>query len=87
MLDEEGRSPNAMFITNVIDFLNDREDVAVMRGKEQRFNPLLETGAGAKTFVKSFNIAGMPMLVVLFGLLVWFRRHARKRRIQRMFEK
>jgi hypothetical protein len=76
-----------MFIANVIDFLNDREDVAVMRGKERRFNPLSEVGAAAKTFVRSFNIAGMPVLVVLFGLLVWFRRHARKRRIQMMFEK
>jgi len=87
MLDEEGRSPNAMFIMNVIDFLSDREDIAVMRSKEQRFNPLIETGAGAKNFVKSFNIAVLPVLVVLFGLFVWFRRHARKRRIQMMFEK
>ncbi|MCJ7594007.1 MAG: Gldg family protein, partial [Desulfobacterales bacterium] len=45
MLDEGGQTPNAMFILNVIDSLNDREDVALMRGKEQRFNPLIETGA------------------------------------------
>jgi ABC-type uncharacterized transport system involved in gliding motility auxiliary subunit len=87
MLDEQGRSPNAMFIMNVLDFLNNREEIALMRSKEQRFNPLDDTGAGTKTFVKSFNVAGVPVLVVLFGVLVWFRRHSRKKRIQMMFEK
>jgi hypothetical protein len=58
-----------------------------MRSKVQRFNPLLDTGSSAKAFVKSFNIVGLPVLVVLFGLGVWFRRHSRKRRIQMMFEK
>ena len=87
ILDEQGRTPNAMFIMNVLDFLNDREDVAIMRSKEQRFNPLEDTQGGTKTFVKSFNIAGLPVLVVLFGLLVWFRRHTRKKQIQMMFQK
>jgi ABC-type uncharacterized transport system involved in gliding motility auxiliary subunit len=87
ILDEQGRTPNAMFIMNVLDFLNDREDVAVMRSKEQRFNPLQDTQGGTKTFVKSFNIAGLPTLVVLVGLLVWFRRHTRKKKIQMMFHK
>jgi len=87
ILDEQGRTPNAMFIMNVLDFLNDREDIAVMRSKEQRFNPLQDTQGGTKTFVKSFNIAGLPVLVVLFGLLIWFRRHTRKKQIQMMFQK
>jgi ABC-2 type transport system permease protein len=87
LLDKKGRSPNAMFIMNALDFLNDREEIAVMRSKVQRFNPLRDTGAGTKTFVKSFNIVGPPVLVVLFGLVVWFRRHSRKKRIQMMFGK
>jgi hypothetical protein len=76
-----------MFIMNILDFLNNREDIALMRSKEQRFNPLDDTEAGTKTFVKSFNVAGIPVVVVLFGLLVWFRRHSRKKRIQMMFQK
>jgi ABC-2 type transport system permease protein len=87
MLDEEGRSPNATFIMNVLDYLNNREDIAMMRSKQQLFNPLYDTGAGAKTFIKSFNIAGLPVLVVIFGLLVWVGRHSRKKRIQMMFQK
>lgn len=87
VLDEKGRHPNAMFIMNVLDFMNNREEIALMRSKEQRFNPLDDTGAGTKTFVKSLNVAGLPVFVVLFGLLVWFRRHSRKRRVQMMFQK
>jgi ABC-2 type transport system permease protein len=87
VLDEQGRSPNAMFIMNVLDYLNNLEGIALMRSKEQRFNPLHDTKAGTKVFVKSFNIAGMPVLVILFGLMVWFRRHSRKKRIQMMFQR
>jgi hypothetical protein len=37
--------------------------------------------------VKAFNIAGLPVLVVGFGVITWFRRASRKRRIQEMFQK
>ncbi|UCF91905.1 MAG: Gldg family protein [Desulfobacterales bacterium] len=87
VLDASGRSSNSTFILNVLDYLSNREDIAVMRSKEQRFNPLEDTKAGTKTAVKTFNIVGLPILVVLFGLLVWLRRHSRKRQIQMMFQK
>ena len=87
LLDAGGRGPNATYVLNVIDYLNEREDIAVMRGKEQRFNPLNDTQAGTKTFVKTMNIIGLPALVVLFGIGVWFRRHTRKKNIQMMFNK
>jgi len=86
MLDAKLISSNATFILNMLDYLNNREEIAVMRSKVQLFNPLYDTRAGTKTFVKFFNIAGLPVLVVLFGLLVWFRRHSRKKRIQMMFQ-
>ncbi|MCG6910296.1 MAG: Gldg family protein [Deltaproteobacteria bacterium] len=86
ILDKEGRSPNDMLVMNLIDYLNDREGVAVMRSKEQRFNPLNDVTVWMRTFVKSFSIVGLPVLVVVFGLLVLFRRQARKRRIQAMFK-
>ena len=87
VLDAEGKSPNAMFILNILDALNHRESIAAMRSKEQRFNPLMETGAFAKTLIKTFNVAGLPVLVVFFGLFVWLHRHTRKKRIQMMFQK
>lgn len=85
ILDAEGRSPNAMFIMNVVDALSDRVGVAEMRSKEQRFNPLDKTDTTTRTMTKAFNVIGVPLLVVAFGLLIWLQRTARKKRIQNMF--
>jgi ABC-type uncharacterized transport system involved in gliding motility auxiliary subunit len=87
VLDEQGKSINSVFIMNLLDALNDREEIAVLRGKKQQFNPLTDSGALAKTVIKSFNIAGLPALVVFFGLAVWTRRVSRKKHIQMMFQK
>ncbi len=87
LLSPDGKGPNEMFIMNIVDALNNREAIAVMRSKEQRFNPLGESSAFTKLFIKTFNIAGLPVLVILFGFFVWLRRFSRKKRIQMMFEK
>jgi ABC-2 type transport system permease protein len=87
LFDEDGGTPNAQFVLNVIDALNNRVDNAVMRTKVQRFNPLKEVGPGTRTFIKTANIVGLPVLVIAAGLIVWFRRTARKRAIQRRFAK
>lgn len=85
VIDEEGKSTSATFVMNLLDHLNGRPAYAEMRSKMQQFNPLRETTAGVKTFVKSLNIAGLPVIIVLFGIVVWVRRSARKRSIEMMF--
>jgi len=87
LIDANGRSPNATFIMNVIDHLNNRDETAAMRSKVQRFNPLHETGPETKVFVKTFNVAGLPILVIIVGLLVWLRRNSRKKQIKTMFQR
>lgn len=82
---DDDTTPNAVFIENLVDALNHRDAIAAMRAKQQRFNPLNDTPPGVKTFVKWFNIIGLPILVICFGLAVLMRRHARKRRIQMVF--
>jgi ABC-type uncharacterized transport system involved in gliding motility auxiliary subunit len=85
ILDEQGQSPNAVFLLNTVDFLNQQEDIAVMRSKNQRFNPLRDTSALTRTIVKVLNIAGLPVLFILIGFYVWIRRKARRRAIHAMF--
>lgn len=85
VLDDQGRSPNSVFLLNSFDYLNNREDIAVMRSKNQRFNPLRDTKAATRTLVKIFNIAGVPILFLLFGFYIWVRRKAKKRMIQNLF--
>jgi ABC-type uncharacterized transport system involved in gliding motility auxiliary subunit len=81
ILDAQGRSPNDMFVMNVIDALNGREEIAVMRSKQQQFNPLSEVSGGTKTAIKMINVIGPALVVIAFGLIVWWRRHARQREI------
>ncbi|MFY9398612.1 MAG: Gldg family protein [Desulfomonilia bacterium] len=85
VIDAEGRGPNSAFALNVLDVLNGRGDVAIMRSKVLDFNPLDETTVQARMFIKAFNVVGLPVLVVGFGLLVLLRRHIRRSRIERMF--
>ncbi|MBN2398825.1 MAG: Gldg family protein [Candidatus Aminicenantes bacterium] len=87
LLDAAGESPNALFLMNLLDFLNNREDVAVMRSKRQRLNLMGETKGGTKTLVKTFNIVGLPILVVLAGIFIWIKRKNRQKRIQMLFRK
>jgi ABC-type uncharacterized transport system involved in gliding motility auxiliary subunit len=85
ILGDQGQSPNSVFLLNTIDYLNGQPDIAVMRSKNQRFNPLNDTKALTRTIVKVLNIAGIPALFILFGFYVWVRRKARRRVIQAMF--
>ncbi len=87
IIDEKGGTPNATFVMNLFDHLNGRPEYAIMRGKMQRHNPLRDSSPGVKTFVKTFNIAGLPVLVAVFGIGVWVHRSTRKRKIQMMFGK
>ncbi len=85
VIDEEGKTPNAQFVMNVVDYLNGHGDVAVMRSKTQKFNPIADVSPAVRTSIKTANIAGLPLLVVVAGIIVWVRRTARKRMIQRIF--
>jgi len=85
LIDESGRSPNAMMALNVIDYLNGHGDIAQMRSKQQQFNPLHETSGAIKSLIKTINIAGLPLLTIVFGLLVWMRRRGRMKQIEMLF--
>lgn len=85
LVDSEGIYSNAVFIMNSIDYLNNREETAIMRAKSASLNPLTKISFSSKTFIKYFNIIGLPVFVIIFGLLVWFYRIRRKRKIQEMF--
>ena len=87
LLDENGESPNAQYILNIIDYLNNREGIAVMRSKNQKFNPLKDTKPITRNFIKVFNIGGLPALFIMIGIMVWARRKARRKMIKAVFTK
>ncbi len=85
MLDPGGKTTNATFILNTIDHLNGRDDIAALRSKQQTLNPLDPTTPFMRGLIKSFTIAGLPVLVILFGLGVWAVRNAKKKKIAKIF--
>ncbi|MFH1289037.1 MAG: hypothetical protein ABII25_10160 [bacterium] len=86
VMDKKGTSPNSQFVMNTIDYLNNREAYAVMRSKSQGFNPIKDIKPDSKMLIKTVNIAGLPILVILAGLIVWIRRRSRQRIIQQIFK-
>ena len=86
LLDPEGRSPNAILVHNMLDYVNGNEELPLMRSKGLNLIPLRETSSEYRNFVKGFAMAGLPLLVLLAGLLVWRLREARRRRLKEFFE-
>ena len=84
-VDSEGSAPNAMLALNSVDYLTGRLDLAELRSKAQFYNPLRETSANLRSLIKWFNIAGLPIIVVLIGVLMWVMRKRRMKRIREMF--
>ncbi len=84
-VDKEGRAPNSVLLHNMVDYLSGNYDVPEMRSKGLEINPIKETGDNTKVTLKLFNIAGLPLLVILTGLVIWKRRAVRRQRILEAF--
>lgn len=84
-IDAQGQQPNSVFALNIVDYLSGREGFAELRGKGSTVSLLREVKPEVRSFVKGFNIAGLPILVVLAGLGVWLGWMSRKKRIRAQF--
>ncbi len=85
VVDKAGDSMNSIFLMNLLDELNDRTGMARLRSKLQQFNLIMETKSSTRLWIKGVNMGALPILVLVFGLLVWGARNRRKKRIRMMF--
>ena len=85
VIDETGSSPVAMFLMNVVDYMNGNEDLCTMRTKSLSVNNLTIKTPAAVNFWKILNQYGLAVLVALAGLLVWRLRAARRRAINKKY--
>ncbi|RLB71296.1 MAG: ABC transporter permease [Deltaproteobacteria bacterium] len=85
IVDEGGSTPNAQLLMNMVDYLNGRQELAVLRSKTQRFNPLVDVAPESRSLIKGANLVGLPLLVIFAGLFAWLRRGARRRKLKQMF--
>jgi len=86
IVDKKGTSPNAILLHNMIDYLSGNVDIPEMRTKGLAYNPLSESGEGTKLVLKVFNIAGLPILVIIAGMLMWRFRNIRRKKLMNEFK-
>jgi gliding-associated putative ABC transporter substrate-binding component GldG len=70
---------NRVFFLNIIDWLTLGEQLIGIRSRGATDRPLKETTEYMKTLIKSFNMFGVPILLILFGLLRFYLRRRKKR--------
>lgn len=85
VIDAEGTSPVSMFIMNAIDYMNGHEDLCVMRSKVLAVNNLSIKTPQAAYFWRFFEQIGIPLFVVIAGLIVYFLRTKRRRAINQKY--
>ena len=82
---QNSTEPIALFLENVVDYMNGKEDLCPMRTKGLSLSPLHVTNGPLANFAKYFNEAGLALLVALAGLVVFLLRKKRRNSIRREF--
>lgn len=70
---------NQVFFLNLIDWLTLGEQLIGIRSRGATDRPLRETTEYQKTVVKAFNMFGVPLAVVLFGVVRFYVRRRNKK--------
>lgn len=78
LIDNEGISPTALFIRNIIDYINNNEDFCTMRTKGTRLDFITINDSQFAFIVKLLNEYGLAVVVLLVGFVVWRMRLARR---------
>ena len=85
VIDETGSSPVAMFLMNVVDYMNGNEDLCTMRTKSLSVNNLTIKSKAGANFWKLFNSFGIAIFVVIAGLIIWRLRSIRRHAINKKY--
>lgn len=85
LIDQNGNSPAAILMMNIIDYMNGNGDFALMRQKGMSYKPLKDIPPSAKTIIKTINIAIVPLLVIVASIIVWLRRKQRQKKLLATF--
>ncbi len=84
-IDTQRAGPNTLFIHNVIDYVSGKETRAALRGRGALVRRLNDFSTPTQSRVKTFLIAGPPLLVAFAGVALWLWWRLRQRTIQTRF--
>ena len=79
---QQGRPDGQLFFLNTVDWLTLGEELINIRSHGATERPLKEVSESEKFFLKFVSIAGVPILVVAFGLVRFFLRRRAKRMVE-----
>ncbi len=85
MIDEKGTETIAIFVRNIIDYMNGNGDLCSMRTKGLSYNTLNIKSGVAVSIAKLFNQYGIVILVIIAGLIAWKARNSKKKHIHLMY--
>lgn len=85
VIDENGATPVAMFVMNIIDYMNGNQDLCTMRSKGLQVNTLKLKSMAAVNFWKIFNEWGLVILLAVGGFIVWKLRNKRRKAINKLY--
>lgn len=85
VIDEDGSTPIALFLMNVVDYMNGNEDLCLMRTKNLSVNTLEIKSMAAANFWKFFCQYGLVVILIIVGLLVLRSRSRRRRAINKKY--
>lgn len=79
---QQGRPDGQLFFLNTVDWLTLGEELINIRSHGTTERPLKEISESEKFFLKFISIAGVPILVIAFGLVRFFLRRRAKRMVE-----
>jgi len=82
---EEEAFSNEILLHAMVDHVSGGDYIPEMKSKSIAYNPIDKTGDGTRLFLKTINIAGAPIFVIIAGLMAWRRRVNRKNLIRKKF--
>jgi len=81
LINADGNEPIAMFVRNIIDYMNGNTDLCTMRTKSLSLSTLSNINTFLAVAVKYFNQFGLAVLVAIAGFIMWRMRAIRRRKI------
>ena len=85
LVDGSEGSTNALYLLNILDYMNGNEELCTMRTKGLSINVLNVKSQVFAAIVKYFNMVGLTVLVVIAGLIVWRARVKRRKAIREKY--
>jgi len=79
---QQGQRDGQLFFLNTVDWLTLGEELINIRSHGATNRPLKEIAESEKFFLKFVSIAGVPLLVIAFGLVRFFLRRRAKRLVE-----